>query len=156
MRSERHDDSGSISEPWGAQCIFQRGEAAFKLWWASNPGAMTHLFTCWVERQRSSSPRMQLLVLGITDSAFRYLDWGALGVKRMLAAEVMRLEAESDDQDVQMAAYEVSRRFPEIQAMQWAMKSAPRTSASLCQPIPWPICDVFFATSWCWTLGAVF
>ena len=108
--------SGSICQPWGAQCIFQRCEAAFKLWWASNPGAMTHLLACWIKHS-SLDRRMQLAMLGITDLVFRCLEGGPLHVKQMLAAEVMRLEAESDDESVLKAASEVSRRFPKIRAL---------------------------------------
>ena len=105
-----------ILEPWGVKCIFKQDPRVFQLCWASNPGAMTHLFACWKEHS-SLAPRMQLAMLAIADCVFQYLDCEALRVKHMLAAEVMRLEAESDDEHVQLTASMVSQRYPEIRAI---------------------------------------
>ena len=111
---------------------------------------MTHLLACWIEHS-SLPPNMQLAMLGITYCAFRHLDWGALSVKQMFAAEIMRLEAESDDEHVQESVSIVSQKLPEIRAIQWAIKrikEMPRTSASLHKPLPW---QYFFLFAACWT-----
>ena len=41
-----------------AQCIFQQADPPYKLWWASNPEAMTHLLACWT-RHSSLDSTMQ-------------------------------------------------------------------------------------------------
>ena len=106
---------------------------------------MTHLLACWIEHS-SLAPNMQLAMLGITYCAFRHLDWGALSVKQMFAAEIMRLEAESDDEHVQKSVSVVSRKLPEIRAIQWAIKrikKIPIKSASLHKPLPWQYVSFF-------------
>ena len=86
---------GWMLEPWGLMCIFDAGAPAFRLWWASNPGAITHLLTCWIEHNNSLDPRGQTIVLGASLNVFNDLDWGALHLKQMFAAEIIRLETES-------------------------------------------------------------
>ena len=77
-------------------CIFDAGAPAFRLRWASNPGAITHLLTCWIEHSNSSlDPRGQMIVLGAALNVFDDLDWGALRIRQMFAAEIIRLETES-------------------------------------------------------------
>ena len=68
---------GWMLEPWGAMCIFDAGARLFRLWWASNPGAITHLLTCWIEHNNSLDPRGQAIVLGASLNVFNDLDWGA-------------------------------------------------------------------------------
>ena len=104
---------GLIVEPWGSKCIFLAGATALKLWWASNPGAMMHLFTCWIEH-RSVSRSAQILLLGIASHIFKDLDFSAWHVKQMFAAEVMRLEAESRDKSLQLGVSCLLHHFPEI------------------------------------------
>ena len=148
---------GLILEPWGAKCIFERGAPAFKLCWASNPGAMTHLLACWIEHS-ALAPKMQVAMLGITDCVFRYLDWGALHLKQMLAAEVMRLEAESDDKSVQLSVSEISKEFPEIRALQWAIKRRDKKipkKVCLFAPLPWQDVIVFLQYQRAGPLGTV-
>ena len=74
---------------------------------------------------------MQLAVLTLAECVFQNLDWGALRLKQMFAAEVMRLETESGDAEVQRTLSVVLRRFPEIRAIQWAKKGSPRAYACL-------------------------
>ena len=83
-------------------CIFHGGTPPFRLWWASNPGAITHLLTCWIEHTNSSlDPRGQMIVLGAVLNVFDDLDWGALRIRQMFAAEIVGLETESHHPGVQ-------------------------------------------------------
>ena len=61
---------GWMLELWGAMCIFDAGAPAFRLWWASNPGAITHLLTCWIEHNNSLDPRAN-----DSSRSFTELDW---------------------------------------------------------------------------------
>ena len=109
--------------------IFDAGAPAFRLWWASNPGAITHLLACWKEHSNSSlDPKGQRIVLGAAINVFDDLDWGALRVKQMFATEIIRLETESDDASVQRFVSKILHRFPEIRSLA-CEASAPDTRA---------------------------
>ena len=108
--------SRSMLEPWGGEYIFVRSAAAFKQWWASNPGAMTYWCACWIE-QRSLGTATQYLILNLAKLSFQHLDWGALRVKQMLAAAVMRLKAESQDTSLQQAISRVLGIYPEMREL---------------------------------------
>ena len=88
-------------------------DQALKLWWASNSGAMTHLFTRWIEHSSSSSraPDAQSLVISVAETVFENLDWGAMLLKQKFAAEVKRLEAESHAEYVREAASEALEKL---------------------------------------------
>ena len=105
-------------------CIFDAGAPAFRLWWASNPGAITHLLTCWIEHNNSLESRGQAIVLGASLNVFNDLDWGALRLKQMFAAEIIRLETESHHPGVQKHVAKILHRFPEIRSLACAA-SAP-------------------------------
>ena len=89
------------------------GAEAFKLWWASNPGAMTHLCTCWMEHS-SLSVATQIVLLGIASGIFKDLELIPTCVKQMFAAEVMRLETDSLEKNVQLAVSCLLCKFPDI------------------------------------------
>ena len=120
-------------------CIFDSGAPAFRLWWASNPGAITHLLTCWIEHSNSSlDSRGHMIVLGASLNVFDDLDWGALRVKQMFAAEIIRLETESGHPVVQERLSEIFHQFPEIRSLACAAASAPDARAgSLRKPSVW-------------------
>ena len=79
------------------------------------------LFTCWIEHS-SLSGAAQIAMLGIAGGVFKHLDYSAWRVKQMFAAEVLRLEAESPDQCVKLAASRLLYQFPEIQEL-WLQSS---------------------------------
>ena len=121
-------------------CIFDAGAPAFRHWWASNPGAIGHLLTCWIEHNRFNSslgPKGQTIVLGASLNVFGDLDWGALRLKQMCAAEIIRLESESHYATTQKNVSVILRRFPEIRSLACAAASAPDTRAgALCKLPP--------------------
>ena len=116
-------------------CIFDAGAPAFRLWWASNPGAITYLLTCWIEHNSSLDQGGQTMVLGAALNVFHDLDWGALRVKQMCAAEIIRLETESRHPSVQeYVSSTILHRFPEIRSL--ACASAPDTRAGALRKLP--------------------
>ena len=100
-------------EPWGSKCIFNKNETAFKLFWASNPGAFTHWCAWWIEQSWVSS-KAQFLILALAKEVFNNLDWGALRLKQMFAAEVRRLQAQTRNERLQVVVSKLLRSFPEI------------------------------------------
>ena len=56
-------------------------------------------------------------MLGAASEVFADMDWGALRVKQMFAAEVRRLETHCDDVDVQDAVSCLLTEFPEIREL---------------------------------------
>ena len=72
-----------------------------------------HLFTCWIQHS-SLSGAAQIAMLGVASDIFKHLDSSAWRVKQMFAAEVVRLETESRDKCVQLAASRLLYEFPEI------------------------------------------
>ena len=127
----------------GGKCIFDK---PLELCWARNPGAMTHLFECWI-RHMSFSSCTEILLLSVADGVFDCLDWGALRVKQMFAAEVKRLDAESDQKrpSVQLAVSQLLIDFPEIRHLwpnkkkqQWHLPIPRRfRSEGVLQQFPW-------------------
>ena len=111
-------------------CIFDAGAPAFRQWWASNPEAITHLLTCWIEHSSSSLDSWgHMIILGASLNVFEDLDWGALHLKQMFAAESIRLETESNHPSVQGFLSENLRQFPEIRSLACAAQTcagAPR------------------------------
>ena len=142
---------------------------AFNLWWVGNPGAMTYLLTCMIEH--SSLSKFTLLgMLGAASVVFTAMDWGALRVKQMFAAEVRRLETQSDDETVQAAVSCLLTDFPEIREL-WQSFSChvPILDASwgallkdwqhgvekkglllLLLLQGWKVTDSAFWNGWCW------
>ena len=107
----------SMLEPWGFGGIFNTCES-FRLWMASNPGAITHMFTCWMEHSSSSScPLLQTAILCATRAVFQDLDWGELYIRQMLAARVRRMETENHNEGVQAAVSDLMSWFPEIRQL---------------------------------------
>jgi len=117
-------------------CIFDAGAPAFRLWWASNPGAITHLLTCWIEHNNSLDPRGQTIVLGASLNVFNDLDWGALHLKQMFAAEIIRLETESHHLSVQENVSTILHRFPEIRSLACAASAPDTRAGALRKPPP--------------------
>ena len=76
---------------------------------------MTHLFSGWT-KQISLSRLTETLLLIVAIRVFDCLDWGALRVKQMFAAEIKRLQVESDE-EVQEHVNELQCRFPEIREL---------------------------------------
>ena len=144
---------------------------AFNLWWVGNPGAMTYLLTCMIEH--SSLSKFTLLgMLGAASVVFAAMDWGALRVKQMFAAEVRRLETQSDDETVQAAVSCLLTDFPEIREL-WQSFSChvPILDASwgallkdwqhgvekkglllLLLLQGWKVTDSAFWNGWCWRM----
>ncbi|CAL1130723.1 unnamed protein product [Cladocopium goreaui] len=120
----------------GVMCIFDAGAPAFRLWWASNPGAITHLLTCWIEHNDSLDPRGQTIVLGASLNVFDDLDWGALHLKQMFAAEIIRLETESHHLSVQENVSTILHRFPEIRSLACAASAPDTRAGALRKPPP--------------------
>ena len=100
--------------PWGFKCIFNMNPQAFNVWWASNPGVMTRLFAWWIEHASCSCSLTQMAMLDIAYDVFMHLDWGALRVKQMFAAEVRRLEIATCNKNVQNMVSRLLTEFPEI------------------------------------------
>jgi hypothetical protein len=69
---------------------------------------MTHLLTRWKE-QSSWTRATQKMMFGAACSVFEHLDWGALRVKQMFAAEVKRLERTRP-----LGTAHLLRQYPEI------------------------------------------
>ena len=118
-------------------CIFDAGAPAFRLWWASNPGAITHLLTCWIEHNNSLESRGQAIVLGASLNVFNDLDWGALRLKQMFAAEIIRLETESHHPGVQKHVAKILHRFPEIRSLACAASAPDTRAGALRKPPIW-------------------
>ena len=96
------------------------------------PWSNVHYLPCWIELS-SSSPRAQLRTLGIARCVFLYLDWGALRVKQMLAAEVNRLGADkSCPKCVHGVVSRILRELSEIRALAATHKSS--QTCSQCGP----------------------
>ena len=83
----------------------RRRRTGFSTMVASNPGAITHLLTCWIEHNNSLDPKGQTIVLGASLNVFDDLDWGALRLKQMFAAEIIRLETESHHPSAKKCVY---------------------------------------------------
>ena len=68
--------------------------------------------------EHSSLSKFTLLgMLGAASVVFTAMDWGALRLKQMFAAEVRRLETQSDDETVQAAVSCLLADFPEIREL---------------------------------------
>ncbi|CAL1141993.1 unnamed protein product [Cladocopium goreaui] len=100
----------------GTKCIFNEYALAFKVWWASNPGAITHWCSSWIEHS-SLSPAAQCLLIRLAAGVFEDLDWGALHLKRMFAAEVRRLETEGRTRCLRGYASNLACKHPEIREL---------------------------------------
>ena len=103
----------SMLQPWGSKCIFTNRPTAFKLYFASNIEAMTYWCSCWIE-QSSSSRATQSFILMLARLVFTNLDWGALRLKQMFAAEVKRLESLNLDKGMRKRVSRILCDFPEI------------------------------------------
>ena len=103
----------SMLQPWGSKCIFTNRPTAFKLYFASNSEAMTYWCSCWIE-QSSSSRATQSFILMLARLVFTNLDWGALRLKQMFAAEVKRLESLNLDKGMRKCVSRILCDFPEI------------------------------------------
>ena len=127
---------GLIVEPWGSKGILQAGATALKLWWASNPGAMMQVFSCWKKHGSVSLPG-QLIVLSTARAVFNHLDSSACLVKQMFATEVMRLETESRDQSVQLIVSRLLHEFPEIRQLRLWLQCCKRGWCAVCFKLLW-------------------
>ena len=58
-----------------------------------------------------------MIILGAALNVFDDLDWGALRVKQMFAAEIIRLETESRHPSVQEFLSDILHQFPEIRSL---------------------------------------
>ena len=70
-----------------------------------------------------------MIILGAALNVFDDLDWGALRVKQMFAAEIIRLETESRHPYVQERLSKILHQFPEIRSLACAATSAADTRA---------------------------
>ena len=118
-------------------CIFDAGAPAFRRWWASNPGAITHLLTCWIEHSNGSlDSKGHVIVLGAALNVFGDLDWGALRIRQMFAAEIIRLDIESHHPGVQRLLSMNFNLFPEIRSLACAASAPDTRAGALCKPPP--------------------
>ena len=118
-----------VLQPWGSDFIFNADVPAFKLWWACNPEAMAYLCTCWIE-QSSVDPCAQVTMLSLAGAILEDLDWGELRAKKMFAAEVLRLESASSDQQVLKIVSDVLSDCPEMRLL-WQRSNSIPDSLSL-------------------------
>ena len=77
---------------------------------------MTRWCTYWIEHS-SLTPAAQCMIIKLAEHVFDILDWGALRLKQLLAAEVMRSESESQDESVRWCVSRVLDLFPEIRQL---------------------------------------
>ena len=115
----------------------RRRRTGFSTMVASNPGAITHLLTCWIEHNNSLDQRGQTIVLGASLNVFDDLDWGALHLKQMFAAEIIRLETESHHPSVQKNVSIILHRFPEIRSLACAASAPDTRAGALRKPPIW-------------------
>ena len=77
---------------------------------------MAYLCASWIE-QSSVCPCAQISMASLARGVFEDLDWGELRAKQLFAAEVLRLETASNDEEVLRVVSDVLSRCPEMRLL---------------------------------------